>query len=233
MKRTLWIGAVAVFVCALAAGSGVVNAGLAGNSDKTQKRVAVKALASDRTPAGITSAAATRADNGAVLSYSVANRGGGRLTSLEVVAFAIDAHGAITGGEGWTVNVDLAKNATAALSAILENNLSPEGRLVVAVRKASGPSGTFAVENSELVNLVKSSAGVAAAAAPVFMKARYGGALRQSPTYCQNALAMASNTCSCGVASFTCNDANQSFSFSCNRPPEGQAECTAGGGESE
>lgn len=232
MKRTLWIGAVAAFVCALAADSGVVNAGLADNSDKTQKRVAVKALASARTPAGITSAVATRADNGAVLSYSVANRGGERLTSLEVVAFAIDAHGAIMGGEGWTVNVDLAKNATAAFSAILENNLSPEGRLVVAVRKASGPSGTFEVENSELVNLVKSSAGVAAAVAPVFMKARYGGAVRQQ-TYCQSALNMASNTCSCGVASFTCNDANQSFSFSCNRPPEGQAECAAGGGESE
>lgn len=232
MKRTLGIGAVAALVCALAIGSSVVNAGLDGISDKTQKRVAVKALASARTPAGITSAAATRADNGAVLSYSVTNHGGERLTSLEVVVFAIDAHGAITGGEGWTINVDLAKNSTDAFSAILENSPSPEGRLVVAVRKAVGPSGTFEVGNSELVNMVKSSARVAAAAPPVFTKARYGGALRQT-TYCQSALNMASNTCSCGVASFTCNDANQSFSFTCNKPPEGQAECPSGGGETE
>jgi len=228
MKRALGIGAVAAFVCALVVGSGVANAARVAKSDKTQKRVAVRALASARVPAVIASAAATRADNGAVLTYTVSNRGGERLTSLQVVAFVINADGAITGGEGWTLNnVELEKNSTQTFSAILENNPSPEGRVAVAVRNATGPSGTFEAENSELVNMVKAYAGVASAAAPAFTKARFGAAPRQV-SYCQSALNMAESTCSCGVASFTCNDANNSFSFTCNKPPEGQAACASG-----
>ena len=227
MKRALGIVAFAAFVCALAVGSGVANAGRGTKSDKNQKRVAVRTLAPARIPAVVTSATATRADNGAVLSYTIANRGGERLTSLQVVAFVINQDGAITGGEGWTLTADLDKNGTQTFSAILENNPSPEGRVAVAVRRAAGPSGVFEAENSELVNLVKASAGVASASAAAFTKASFSRAPRQV-TYCQSALNMAEGACSCGVASFSCNDAQQNFSFTCNKPPEGQSSCASG-----
>lgn len=229
MKRIVFTASLAVALSALVVAHVVANSNQDGKINKIQRRIAVKTLASTRIPVSLTSATARRADNGTVLSYSVTNRANQRLTSLQVVAFIIGSNGAIKGGAGWTLDVDLAENSTEIFSSTLDNKVALGERLAVAVSKATGEFTIFEAYDSELLNAVKSYTGVAASMSHAFKKVNYSSALLP-PTFCQSGLTEAKNTCSCGVASYSCNESEQTYSFTCNPPPPGQAACASGPG---
>lgn len=154
MKRLVLTVAVSAVVVSLAITHAAVSTGQTRNN-RRQKQIAVKALNSPRMPANIRLATATDVDERTVLSYLVTNRGDGDLASLQVVAFVINPAGAIVGGEGWTLDTDLAKGSTETFSAILKNRVASDGKVAVGVWKAAGQFGAVEIEHSELLEMVK------------------------------------------------------------------------------
>lgn len=127
-----------------------------------EKRIQVSAVVS-RLPVAFKIATATRVDERTVLSYALTNRSKDDVMSVQVVTFVTNAAGAIIGGEGWVLDVELPEGSTETYSAILKNRVEPGGRVIVAVLKTSGPGGTVTLSNEELRDLMRSQAGVSAA----------------------------------------------------------------------
>ena len=123
--------------------------------DKNARRIPARALALPKMPVTLDQVTATGVGKEIVLTYSVINKTGGQLTSIEVEVFIVDQSGNIKGGAGWGRNVDLAANSTEDFSVVLQNKIDSEDRLVVAAAKATGQAGTFEVEAAELVDAVK------------------------------------------------------------------------------
>lgn len=154
MKRSRTHGIVFIIasLCVLTLGS---VTGVTAQVDKNAKRISTRALSLPKMPAALDHVTATAVGKEVVLTYSVNNKSGGQLSSVEVAYFIVDATGHIKGGGGWEKEVNVAAGTAEDFPAILENKFEPGDRLVVALAKATGQAGTFEVGNTELVDAVK------------------------------------------------------------------------------
>jgi hypothetical protein len=214
MRRTRFLVIVLVAAMSLLAFSSMnVGAAQKAKANKAQRQIAVRTLASSKIPVTIDDTTATPVGKQTVLTYSISNRTFGRLESIDVSVFIVDASGHIKGGEGWEQSLDLRANATEEFPRILESKVASGDRLVLAVSRATGQEGEFELEAPELIDSVKS---------PVLGAKRTSPAVRYSKvsfqgteTFCQKAQKQADQACSCGVQSFNCNETQKSFSYTC------------------
>lgn len=187
MKRIKSVVA-ALAACVFMVSFAVVNAERPQDS-KAERRIQVRSVTS-RLPVAFKLATATRVDERTVLSYALTNRADDRITSAQVVTFVTNAAGAIVGGEGWMLDVDLAKGSTETYSAILKNRVEPGGQVILSVLKASGSVGGFELTNQELLSLIRSQVVGAEVSRPSFTKASYASTLAVEATYCEGSLAL-------------------------------------------
>ena len=181
---------------------------------KLSKRIGVRTLAPSQMPVTIDEASAKLVGNQTVLTYSTSNRTSGHIETIEVAIFIVDPSGHIVGGEGWQQSLDLAENSTEKFPRVLQSKIMPGDQLVLAVSRAIGQTGEFKLEAPELVDAVKSHIlGTKSPSHPLqYVKVSYQAG---TETYCQNAQHQADNACKCGVQSFSCNETQKSFSYTC------------------
>lgn len=218
MKRSMTLTLI-VIATIIALTSGIGEKTHAGGTGGQPRRIAVKTISS-RIPVTVGSPTASPTDdNQTAMKVTVTNNTGGRLLSLGLVALIVDKSGAIRGGEGWKADADLAPNASQDFLHVLKPPVGPEDHLLLTVWRASGTGGTFEIDPKELNDVLR-----APASSPKLEARREGrlsgarnvkASLRQSNTYCQGWYAFAESKCACGVKSFSCDEKNGTFSWTC------------------
>jgi hypothetical protein len=195
----------------------------------SQRRARVGVVVSPRAPISVGTTTATITDDQIVLQYAINNRSGGQVREFELLAFTLDRDGQVKGGEGWTVRDNLVDSQAESFVRIMKTNLTPEDRLTLTVWRASGEAGTFEVNRTELNDLLRPRAATERQSAT----RRLVKAAMTEGEYCQDRLAVATSSCSCGVKSFSCNPTTGEYSFSCFTKAESPAQCKQGENESE
>jgi len=215
MRKNFWLGVAVSLVCTLALGYTSINSVTAGSS--TAKKQKVQTLVSNKIPVNVGSANVTRADNRNVLTYSVSNLSNEQLTNIQVTFFIVDSSGRITGGQGWSRDVNLYAGSSEEFALPLQHNVNPADTLVLAVSRISGPTRAFEVDTADMIRGAKA---IGLSRNHRFnansMKVTVMEPL-QTASYCSNALKTAQGACKCGVSSFSCNE-NTGYSFSCFSP---------------
>jgi hypothetical protein len=200
-------------MCALAFVCTNVGASQRRKGDKSHKRVAVRTLASPQVPVTIGNATAKLVGKQVVMTYLISNNTFGRLETVDIAVFVVNPSGHIKGGEGWQQSLSLSANSSEEFPVILESQVAPGDRLVLAVSKASGQEGEFEFKAPELVDAVKSPVLGAkrSSLAVQYVKASFQG----TETYCQKAQKQADSACTCGIQSFSCDETAKRFSYTC------------------
>lgn len=159
------------------------------------------------------------------LTFSVVNESGSRISNLRLGVFVIGVSRRTKAGEGWKETVDLEPNSTWAVTATLNSKVMFGDRAIVAVQSAAGEAGVWEVGWPDIFGAVKASEGklllpsVQRSALTVEGGAVIRAAVFQTSTICRDRLKEASAACAAGIDSFSCDEKNQSFSFSCQSAP--------------
>lgn len=178
-------------------------------------------------PIKISSASAKTFDGRGLseLTFSIVNESSNRIDNLRLGVFVIGVSKHTKAGEGWKEIVNLEPNSTKTITATLRSKIVFGDRAIVAVQTVSGEAGVWEVGWPDIFSAVKASEGKR-----LLPPAQYLGMMRdsstllkatlvQTTTFCRDRLREASAACAAGIASFSCDEKNQSFSFTCNRPP--------------
>lgn len=156
-----------------------------------------------------------------VLKYSMTNNADNDFTNTNFVVFVVDKEGNIKAGQGWTVKQSLAARQSSEVLVALKYDVAAEDHLVLTVYKAEGETKKFEVAPSKVLEnfadqrLVK----------PIEKFVKTAGVFSPMPTpppsACDAGQDFATNSCKCGIKSFSCNPTTGEFSFSCNSRAEG------------
>lgn len=179
-----------------------------------RREVVVRAMTLPTVPVTFSHSVATRVSDRTVMSYTATNNAGVPISSIHVVVFVVDASGRIKAGEGWRINLDLAPNSTQDLQDIIESKVGPGDHVILSALKASGGGTEFEADASDLLNSVK---GRSASINTPSLNRRFVRVALQTVSFCEAALNLAKRACSDegGLSSFSCDEKNQTFSFTC------------------
>ena len=159
------------------------------------------------------------------LTFSVVNESGSRISNLRLGVFVIGVSRRMKAGEGWKETVDLEPNSTKTVTATLNSKVVFGDRAIVAMQSATGEAGVWEVGWPDIFGAVRASEGKLplASAQRSALTVEGGTVMRaavfQTTTFCKDRLKEAKDACAAGIESFNCEEKNQTFSFSCNRPP--------------
>jgi hypothetical protein len=177
-------------------------------------------------PIKITSASVKTFDGRGLseLTFSLTNESDSRIDNLRLGVFVIGVSKHTKGGEGWKEVVSLEPHSTKTFSATIKSKVVFGDRAIVAVQTVAGEAGVWEVGWPDIFSAVRTSEGkrLLPPAQYLGMK-RDGGTLLkaafvQTTTFCRDRLREASAACAAGIESFSCDEKNQTFSFSYNRP---------------
>lgn len=184
------------------------------------------------TPVKISSAGVKTLDGRGLseLTFTVVNESGSRISNLRLGVFVIGVSRHTKAGEGWKETVELEPNSTKTVTATLSSKIVFGDRAIVAVQSAAGEAGVWEVGWPDIFGAVKATEGkrLPAPAQRSALTAEAGTALRaavfQTTTFCRDRLKEASAASAAGIDSFSCDEKNQTFSFSCKTAPIREAE---------
>lgn len=178
-------------------------------------------------PIKITSASAKTLDGRGLseLTFSVVNESDKRIDHLRLGVFVMGVSKHTKGGEGWKEVVSLEPNSTKTITATLKSKVVFGDRAIVAVQAVAGEAGVWEVGWPDIFSAVRAAEGkqLLPPAQHLGMTRDSGTLLKaafvQTTTFCRDRLKEAKDAGSAGIESFSCDEKNQTFSFSCNRPP--------------
>jgi hypothetical protein len=189
--------------------------------------VKIDLLVPPGTPVKISSAS-VKTINGRGLSeltFSVVNESGSRISNLRLGVFVIGVSRRTKAGEGWKETVDLEPNSTKTITATLNSKVVFGDRAIVAVQSAAGEAGVWEVGWPDIFDAVRASErkqplpAAQRSALTVEGGAVIRAAVFQTTTFCRDRLREAKDACAAGIESFSCDEKNQPFSFSCQTAP--------------
>ncbi|HKG23394.1 MAG TPA: hypothetical protein VKC34_15955 [Blastocatellia bacterium] len=157
----------------------------------------------------------TRGDGSAVLRFSATNIGNTPVTGFYAVLFVKDVYGHLKRGEGWRVPADIGAKSTQSFSRDLRSKVKNDEVVVLVLHEVTNFSGLWRVDTPHLLAIARS-----ANSPETLVHARFAG-LQTNPScptnFCKEALAQAKDACNSGLSSFTCDQANCNFNFSCTQ----------------
>jgi len=176
------------------------------------------------------SAATTTAPDGrdmSTLTYSITNVSGKNLSDSQLAVFIVGPCGCITGGEGWNQQLDLQPHSNKTFSMLLKHAVTIGSHAVLTIQRTSGQAGIWEVELPDLSKAAKVLVSTKTIALPTaqYIPSGLKNAHAAPPqgAYCIGALASAKDACGdAGLASFSCDDKNQTFSFTCKSKGPGE-----------
>jgi hypothetical protein len=155
------------------------------------------------------------------VNYSITNQTSNVVKRIHLTVFVFNEEGRFVGGEGWRENVNLEAFSTKGLNAVLRNKVMLGGRIVLIVEQAEQKQGTWLINPSELISIVKTfiNNGFNGLPSAVFRNGQMQTHFVESiggTDYCTVRLAEARESCgSGGISSFSCNPSSGAFSFTC------------------
>lgn len=159
------------------------------------------------------------------LTFSVVNESDRRVNNLRLGVFVIGVSGRIKAGEGWKEVVDLEPNSNKNVTATLSSRVVFGDRAIVSVQSVAGEAGVWEVAWPDIFEAVRAP-GAKRVLPPAQRSAQMidGGALVkavfiQTNTFCKERLKEASAACAAGLDSFSCDEKNQPFAFTCQTAP--------------
>ncbi|MCA1591273.1 MAG: hypothetical protein LC754_01160 [Acidobacteria bacterium] len=223
MKRILVVS-IAVALCALCLTSPQSNMNAASN-----KEVRTNILVPKGMPVSVEAAGVTTSDGRGLsrLNISVTNESDGDLSGLRLAVFIVSLSGHTKAGEGLKEEVNLPAHSAKAFSATLRSSAIFGDRAVVAVQGVTGEAGTWEVSLADVFSsaLAKKEKDMvippAQRISQITGQPMYIKAAAVQGTYCRDALNNAKTACSAGLESFSCDEKNQTFSFTCRTPQPG------------
>lgn len=219
MKRAIWAIFLVLVGCVSALTYVEAYTGQTGSSGSNQELISVEPFATMSVPVRIKKAKATKFNEKTVLSYSVTNETGENLRALHFVVFMVDSNNQIRGGEGWTLNTDLANQSSIELPVSLQNKVAKDDRLLLTVWKAEGATQTLSLDPSDVVKAAKDFAVTRQARAEAKMGHARRVAASPSPAdACADGQKFATESCKCGIKTFSCNPSTGQYSFECFEP---------------
>ncbi|HEX7955310.1 MAG TPA: hypothetical protein VF508_00065 [Pyrinomonadaceae bacterium] len=159
------------------------------------------------------------------LTFSVVNESDKRIDNLRLGVFVIGVSRRTKAGEGWKEVVDLEPHSTKTVTATLRSRVVFGDRAVVAVQTVAGEAGVWEVSWPDIFEAVRApGVKLMLPAAQRSALTIDGGAVVkatfvQTTTFCRDRLKEVKEACAAGIETFSCDEKNQTFSFSCNRPP--------------
>ena len=224
MKRMLVVVSIAAALCALCLTSPQSNMKAASN-----KEVKTKVLVPSGMPVSVVAAGVTTSDGRGLskLNISVTNESDGDLSGLRLAVFIVSLPGHTKAGEGLKEEINLPAHSAKDFSLTLRSSAIFGDRAVVAVQAVTGEAGTWEVSLADVFSaaLAKKEKDMVIPPAqhigqitgqPMYIKAA-----AMQGTFCKDALNNAKTACSAGLESFTCDEKNQTFSFTCRTPQPG------------
>lgn len=225
MRRILSISCLTVTLCLL------LTVAPYGGMSAVAPRQKVGLLVAASMPLSVSDATVTYPDgrNLSVLAYMVTNRSESQIGDAQMAVYIVGECRCILGAEGWKQRLDLAANSTKSLSITLRHPVPQGRRAVLAVQSVVGAVRTWETSWSDLLKGAKSFAGdgrvvlpaashtgVASIAPCGSSTVKIVSAFLQQKTWCEARLADAKEACGAGkISSFSCDEKNQTFSFSC------------------
>jgi hypothetical protein len=217
MKEVILNVGIAATMLGVAISNAAMSAAQSTKESIASRSVEVKTLEFSTMPVTIDAPGLATVDNRTVLTYSIINYTTDTLASVQIDAYVIASSGHIKGGEGWTVNAEFAAGSTTATTAVLKSQVDAGDRLILAVSRVTGRTAAYEVNISKLVCAVKVQA--SSGKDPVQNNEDQGETTSdfagQTESFCDHALKNAQQSCTCGIASFSCSEKDQQYSFSC------------------
>jgi hypothetical protein len=159
------------------------------------------------------------------LTFSIVNESSNRIDNLRLGVFVIDVFRHTKAGEGWKEVVNLEPNSTKTITATLSSNIVFGDRAIVAVQSVSGEVGVWEVGWPDIFGTVRAPEGNRLLPpAQHSALTRDGGAfvkaaVVQTTTFCRDRLREVKDACAAGINTFSCDEKNPTFSFSCKNAP--------------
>jgi len=175
---------------------------------------------------------------GMALRYSITNTSAEHAYDFEIAIYVLNKKGRVKAGQVWRMPVEIAGNSVERFSRLLTNKPTPGDSVVAAIQEVSQGQNTWRVDAIPFLqsariavtsdalgtaSLVVKSRPLGAPAGNTSLKARLVAYRDGScgDNFCATQTQAATNACGgptgCGVSSFSCDQANCSVSWSCNR----------------
>lgn len=172
------------------------------------------------------------------LRYAITNTSAEHAYDFEIAIYVLNKKGRVKAGQVWRMPVEIAANSVERFSRLLTNKPTPGDCVVAAIQEVSQGQNTWRVDALPFLqsarlavtsdalgtaSLVVSSRLIAAPAGNTSLRARLVAYRDGScgDNFCATQTQAATNACGgptgCGVSSFSCDQANCSVSWSCNR----------------
>lgn len=217
MKRNLNAMAIAVALCALAVA--LPQSG----TNAAAGKVKADALVPQGMPFSVAADVTTYDGRGmSELQISVSNESNEDVDAVRLAVFIKRPSGQIKAGEGWKEGVRIPAHSAKTFSVALRGTALYGDRAVVILQGAAGQSGRWEVGLDDVFAAVPVRGKKDSLLPPsrYVGRAAHGGAFvsvgaAPQGTYCKDALNNAKSACNAGLDSFSCDEKNQTFSFTC------------------
>lgn len=172
------------------------------------------------------------------LRYSITNTSAEHAYDFEIAIYILNKKGRVKAGQVWRMPVEIAANSAERFSRLLTNKPTRGDSVVAAIQEVSQGRNTWRVDAIPFLqsariavtsdalgtaSLVVKSRPLAAPAGNATLRARLVAYRDGScgDNFCASQTQSATNACGgptgCGVSSFSCDQANCTVSWSCNR----------------
>jgi hypothetical protein len=214
---------VAVGLIAACAVSGLSKKHSAGGP--MPRSIAVAVITPSAMPIQLADVAVTEADGRGLsrLTLKVMNGSDAVANAVRIVVGILDQGGRIKSAESWIEHVQITPHDLATIDTTLRSKAVFGDRAVLVVQQLSTGEGTWTmdVRGTAVMNLIKSLQGSdgGSAASATFQKQTKektdDGIGGLDTVFCQTAFQNAVAACTNGVSSFSCDQKNEMYSFSC------------------